>query len=100
MDEIRLTQTEAYVYLALIHAGIGFLLGLIPLVIGIRKGKSKLGILGLVLAVVGGAAIGFLGSVPAMGIFTWLILRDRHVAEDALPVDESSDEPPQESTSS
>lgn len=99
MDEIRLTQTETFVYLALIHAGIGFALGLIPLVIGIRKGKARLGLLGLVLAILGGALIGFLGSIPAMGIFTWLILRDRHVAEDALPGNHASDAPPDETSS-
>ena len=99
MDGIRLTQTEAFAYLILIHAGIGLILGLIPLVIGIRKGKAKLGLIGLLVAVVGGALIGFLGSIPAMGIFTWLVLRDKHVAEDALPVSESPDEPSDESSS-
>ncbi len=85
MDEIRLTQSEAYFYLALIHAGIGFILGLIPLLVGIYKKKVKLGVLGLLVAVIGGALLGFLGSIPAMAIFTWLILRDQIKPEPAKP---------------
>ena len=92
MQEIRLSQNEALVYLVLIPAGVGFILGLIPLIIGIKNGKPKLGILGLIVAVIGGASFGFIGSIPAMGIFTWLILRDRHVAKDALPVEHTEDE--------
>lgn len=75
MGEIRLTQTEAVTYLVLIHAVIGFILGLIPLIIGIVKKKTKLGLIGLIAGVVSGALIGFLGSIPSMAIFTWLILR-------------------------
>ena len=99
MQEIRLTQTEALVYLVLIPAGIGLILGLIPLITGIKNGKPKLGILGLVVSTVGGGLFGFFGSIPSMAIFTWLTLRDKHVAEDALPVDRASDKPPEEPSS-
>lgn len=99
MQEIHLTRTEALVYLVLIPAGIGLLLGLVPLITGIRRGKLKLGILGLVVATIGGGLFGFLLSIPSMAIFTWLILRDKHVAKDALTVDPVSDEPLDEPSS-
>lgn len=75
MQEFQLTRTEAIVYLVLIPAGIGFVLGLVPLIVGKVKQKTKLGILGLITGAVAGAIFGFFGSIPSMAIFTWLILR-------------------------
>ena len=75
MQEIRLSTSEAIIYLVLIPAAVGLVLGLVPLIVGKIKNKLKLGILGLAVCTVAGAIFGFFGSIPSMAIFTWLILR-------------------------
>jgi hypothetical protein len=70
-----ITPGEALLWSALINAGIGFAVGLIPLAIGFVKGNKKYGLLGLVCSIVGGAILGVLLAVPCAAIFTWLILR-------------------------
>ncbi|PYS88933.1 MAG: hypothetical protein DMF62_08450 [Acidobacteria bacterium] len=80
MEEIRLTATQAILYATLIHAGIGFVLGLIPLILGIVKKKVRTGVIGIIVGTLGGAILGFLISIPSMAIFTWLILRKEIIA--------------------
>ena len=75
MDEISLSTREAYLYGTLITAGVGFLIGLIPLVFGIVRKKLKLGVLGLLASTVGGALLGLLLALPFAAIFTWLIIK-------------------------
>jgi len=87
MEEIKLTWSQLFQYAAIIHAAIGFLLGLIPFIAGVIKKKVGLGALGLIIGTVGGALLGFLGSIPSMAIFTWLIVRDR-----VVPTDEPTNE--------
>ena len=66
MEEIRLTPTQAVLITALIHAGIGFVLGLIPLILGIVKKKVRTGVIGIIVGTLGGAILGFLVSIPSM----------------------------------
>lgn len=75
MEPLRVTYQEAIIYMTLINAAVGLVLGLIPLIVGIKKNKSKLGILGLLSSVIGGAILGLFLSVPAVGLFLWLILK-------------------------
>jgi hypothetical protein len=86
MEEIRLTPTQAIFYTALIHAGIGFVLGLIPLILGIVKKKVRTGVIGIIVGTLGGAILGFLISIPSMAIFTWLILRKEIIATETEEV--------------
>ena len=89
MDEIRLTASEWVVYIALRGAVIGLVLGLVPLIAGIIKKKVRKGVIGLVVSTLGGALAGIIISLPAMAIFTWLILREQVVAtNDASPQNE------------
>lgn len=74
-EPLRITYKEAILYAALLQAIIGLLLGLIPLIVGIFRKKAKLGVLGLVASTVGGAILGLFLSVPAVGLFLWLILK-------------------------
>ena len=83
MEEVRLTGNEAFLY-ALIPAGIGLLLGLVPLIAGLIKRKLRLGVIGLIVSIVGGGLLGVILSIPAMAIFTWLIVRDGFVASDVV----------------
>src|SRR5688572_29420966 len=86
MDEVRLTMSEALLYVAVRMAFIGFLLGLVPLITGIIKKKVKLGVIGLLVSTLGGALAGVIISIPAMAVFTWLILREQVVVTaDAEP---------------
>jgi len=75
MDDIRLTSREAYIYGTLVTAGVGFVIGLIPLVVGVVKKKLKLGVLGLVASTVGGALLGLILALPFAAIFVWLIVK-------------------------
>ena len=76
MEPIRINYQEALLYAALINAGIGLVLGLIPLVLGIVKGKLKYGILGLISSILGGAIFGIFLSIPAAVVFIWLVLKN------------------------
>ena len=74
MEQIRLTTGEAVLYVALIGMAAGLLLGLVPLIFGWRKGKTKLGLIGLVVSILVGAVSPLL-SLVSMGIFIYLIAR-------------------------
>lgn len=91
MEEIRLTTSEAMLY-AMIPVVIGFGLGLVPLIAGILKRKYMLGIAGLLVSTVGGAILGVIISIPAMAVFTWLIVRDRFVPTETPEAEESEAE--------
>jgi len=61
--------------MTLIGMGIGFVLGLIPLILGIAKGKKKLALWGFVASVGTGAVWSVLSLLTAI-VFVWLILRN------------------------
>ena len=94
MEPVQLNYQEAFFWGIVINAGIGFVLGLIPLIIGIVKRNFKYGIFGHVAAAVGGAVLGIFLSVPAVIIFTWLILKNsnspRNLDSDAQALDSNN----------
>ena len=59
----------------ILGAILGFLLGLIPLILGIVKKKTKLGFLGFIGAIVGNAILGILLSIPIIAFCSYLILK-------------------------
>jgi len=61
-------------YYALIFAGVGLILGLVPLIIAIRRGKLRLGLLAVIFSTIAGAIAPIL-SLIVIAIFLWLILR-------------------------
>jgi hypothetical protein len=63
-----------YLQMVLIGMGVGFILGLIPLVLGIIKGKKKIALWGFVASIAVGAAWS-LFSLVAVIVAVWLILR-------------------------
>ena len=85
MQEIKLTTGEAVFYIALIGMAAGLLLGLVPLIYGWRKGKTKLGLIGLIISIVSGAVSPLL-SLLAIVIFVFLIARKQ-------PLESTSTEP-------
>ena len=82
MDVVSAFSREQLMYIGLIGCGIGLVLGLIPLIIGIRKGRSKLGAVALLLStILGGFGLVFYGgillSIAVVVIFSWLVMRKR-----------------------
>jgi len=66
-----------YNQLLIIGAIVGFIFGLIPLILGLKKQNAKFGIIGFVLTLLGGTFFSLLGALPICGIFTWLVLRKK-----------------------
>lgn len=64
-----------YYDIAMVGTAVGFLLGLIPLVLGFIKKERSYGVFGFLGSLIGGAILGIFLSVPVAAIFTWLILR-------------------------
>ncbi|HEX3101135.1 MAG TPA: hypothetical protein VHQ01_05065 [Pyrinomonadaceae bacterium] len=75
MDPNTITPQQALVLGILINAGVGLVVGLIPLVLGLVKRNVKYGFYGLLASIVGGAILGIILSIPAAVIFSWLIVR-------------------------
>ena len=75
VDPIQLSTPQAVVYAAIINAGIGFVLGLIPLLLGYFYKQLRTGIIGILVATIGGSLVGIFASIPAAIIFTWLVVR-------------------------
>jgi hypothetical protein len=61
--------------LLIIGAVIGFIFGLAPLILGLRKQNRKFAFLGFVLTVLAGIFFSLLGALPVAAVFTWLILK-------------------------
>ncbi len=75
MDPTKMPPQELMIYAALFNAGLGLILGLIPLIVGYKKGQSRLGVYGFLTCLVGGAILGLIISIPAMIFATWTIFR-------------------------
>lgn len=75
MDPIQISSPQAVIYVAVLNAAIGFVLGLIPLLLGYFYKQMRTGILGIIAATVGGSILGIFASIPAAVIFTLLIVR-------------------------
>lgn len=74
MQELGLSAQQLILLSAAVNAFIGFLLGLIPLLIGISKKQKKLGTWGLIACTVTGTLIGIL-SLIVVAVFIVLILK-------------------------
>ena len=80
MNDIELTYREFYLYIIIGGAIAGALLGLVPLRLGRRRGKTRLGWYGLIAAAVAGGLAGPVLSLIVVGIFAFVILRDSGTA--------------------
>lgn len=89
MDPSKMTTQEVMMYAALFNAGVGLILGLIPLILGFVKGNVKKGVLGFTVCLVGGALLGVILSVPAMVFFSWLIVRKKKEPVEVRVVNDS-----------
>jgi len=86
MSDIQLTFRELYIYVIIGGALLGALLGLVPLLLGRRRNKARLGLYGFIASIVGGAIAPLLALIVA-GVFAWLVVREKPAAENASPPD-------------
>ncbi len=70
--QIQLTPFQAGLILGAI---LGALIGLIPLIFGIRRKKIGMGIIGFAGSIIGNAFLGILASIPIAAVCTYLILK-------------------------
>ena len=73
---MELTYKEFFLYLIIAQVIIGALLGLIPLILGRKRNRARLGNYGFLATVVGGAISVLMGLIVVC-IFVWLILRKK-----------------------
>jgi hypothetical protein len=90
---VQLTKQDL-VYFALIGAGGGLLLGLIPLILAIRKGKIKVGLLAVVCSTIAGA-FSLIISLVVIALFIWLILKKSPIVPPESSADTSDSTPEQ-----
>ena len=73
-SQLRELSQQHYYTILLIQAGIGLVLGLIPLIISIKKGRRNLGVIALITSIVLSLLSPIL-SIIAVVVFIVLILR-------------------------
>ena len=84
MSDIQMTFREFYLYIIIGGAILGALLGLVPLLLGRRRGRAKLGLYGFIASIVAGALAPLLALIVT-GIFSWLVVREKPAAGDGSP---------------
>ncbi|MBX3245404.1 MAG: hypothetical protein KF685_13210 [Acidobacteria bacterium] len=95
MEPTQLTDTQAIIAIGA-NAAIGFFLGLVPLGFGYFKGKLRVGVIGIVVATLGGAILGVIISIPSVAIATWMIMRDSHVLHSTVEPETEEEKPSSE----
>ncbi len=78
--------------IAMLGAGLGALLGLLPLILGFVKKQRGYGLFGFLGSIIGGALLGVFLSLPIIAIFSWLIVKNaKHSAKVAVGNDHPTD---------
>lgn len=75
MQDMGMTGQQWVVLVAAVTALLGFLFGLIPLLVGISKKQKKLGVWGLVATTASFALAGAIVAIIVVAIFLVLILK-------------------------
>jgi len=68
-------------WIVVINIAIGLALGLIPLSIGLIRGRAKYGLYGFLSCLIGGGILGVFLSIPACIFFSWLCVRQPKPAD-------------------
>ena len=71
---MELTYTEFYIYFFFAQIVFGALIGFVPLFLGKKKNRDRLGKYGFLACVIGGAISPLIGLI-VMCVFIWLILK-------------------------
>ncbi len=88
MEPSTLTPQQAIIFGVLINAGVGLVIGLIPLILGFVKRNVKYGVYGFLASIVGGALLGILLSIPAAIIFSVMIFRKAKQPTDVVVINQ------------
>ena len=72
-EEVRAFASENLIYILVFNFILSLFLGIICLIVGIRRGKRNLGIIGLVISIIAGIPSWLFGLISA-GVFTTIIL--------------------------
>lgn len=88
MEEIRITFRDLVFYVITANVILGVLFGSISLILGFKLNRRGLGVIGLVVTILGGAALGLFLSYPLTLLFIWLIMREPMSIE--APTEDSS----------
>lgn len=84
-DQMREFYQQNFYFIVAAGVAIGLLLGAIPLALSIRRKKTRIGFLGLVLSAVAGGFSPLLALVVA-AVFTFLVLRgSKETVDDSSP---------------
>jgi hypothetical protein len=75
MRDVHLTFNDLIIYFGIANTLLGLLFGLFPLVVGIKTGNRKYGVLGLIGSLIGGFLLSVILAVPIAMVFTILALR-------------------------
>lgn len=90
MQPIKLTTTEAILYITILNIGLGILLGAVPLILGFIRKERSYAVFGFLGSIISGAILGLYLSIPVAAIFTWLILRKpRNQSAEAAVINET-----------
>jgi hypothetical protein len=76
MNDIEMTYSQFYIYVIIGGAILGALFGLIPLILGRRKNKARLGLYGFLASIISGALAPLLAILVA-AIFSWVIAKGK-----------------------
>jgi hypothetical protein len=84
MDQVQMQELYRQYFYYILAAGIliGLIFGAIPLILGIKRGKRNLGLLGFILAGLAGAFSPLIAIIISV-IFIVLVLRKKESAETA-----------------
>lgn len=91
MEPIKINTREAILFLTLIGLAVGVVLGLVPLLYGRIKGKTRLGVIGFFVSIVAGA-IWIILPLFVMIAFVFLIIRDPKQPTEEPPSDLKQDQ--------
>lgn len=75
MEELRLSASQYILLGTFIGAVLGFLFGLIPYIVGTRRGHKKLGTWALVASTISGLVSGII-SLVVVAVFLVMIIRN------------------------
>lgn len=72
--KVELSQLQAGIIFGAI---LGFVIGLIPLILGIVKKKIKFGLIGFIGAIIGNMILGLILSIPIIAISIYFIFQNK-----------------------
>ena len=88
---MNFTYNEVIIYGAIAGIAMGFVLGLILLIVGIKKNKKKLGVIGFLCTLGTGVLSGLLSLIVA-AVFFWLLFKK---STDGVPVESQTSKDPE-----